>query len=369
MLVLTEEVRQEIKGTLSSMKSPVNVTEELVNLRDLHKWLEIKDRFSQWIQRQIEAYGFQEGFDYWVIDVKATKYRGASKEYYGTLDTVKHLGMSSKTERGFYIRLYYIQVDKDLINNQKEQLNQIISTQSKQIEDLSYRLTESFGRLSQDVSNRLDTFTDKLSTEVEGRLKGFNSRLAVWADEFYKEIAELTQDRTKEVFDMLANISKKRGTFLTRTSGVQMTKTESQAYMFLYVSLVQYAQLFGIKGNQAYHSAQTQMKRIYKTDINFLSLIDMEVSEKEEVLISASEFLKANQLDLEGFRKADLLDWLLDQDLIYYDGNRVRVTKEGLEHLRLIDSGKALTKNGLFTDIAVLEEQSTQLFELLKEHF
>ncbi|EJF06082.1 phage anti-repressor protein, partial [Thiovulum sp. ES] len=189
-----------------------------------------KTKYNDWIQRQIEAYGFQEGFDYWVIDVKATKYRGASKEYYGTYNMSKELGMTANSEKGKLIRLYYIQVEKDLINSK-----------SKQIEVLT------------------------------GQLTRFGQNLEKWSLETKKELIEATRDRSAEIMEMLSNISRKRGTIFTRTSSYNVNKTELQTYMCFFTALVQFAQLNGLDDQQMYLSAQRQMRRLFRTEFVFFS--------------------------------------------------------------------------------------------------
>lgn len=115
-----------------------------VSARDLHKELVEDDtsktyngkvakgdKFSQWIVRRIEKYGFQNGIDFesaWV-DSDGHKYvnvdldvnnvnqmtrNGYSKEYYITIDMAKQLAMVQNNEKGKLARKYFIAVEKVL---------------------------------------------------------------------------------------------------------------------------------------------------------------------------------------------------------------------------------------------------------------
>lgn len=93
------------------MKALIKITESngqrAVNARDLHQFLGVKTKFSEWINRRIEEYGFVESQDYvcisqnWETQRKDGQ-RGItkSKEYALSLDMAKELSMVERTERG-----------------------------------------------------------------------------------------------------------------------------------------------------------------------------------------------------------------------------------------------------------------------------
>lgn len=89
-----------------------------VNARDLHKMLEVKTDFSDWIKRRIKQCGFEENFDY----IKLLKKEELSKtgqwitEYIISVDMTKHLGMMERNAKGHEIRKYYIE-QEDLARN------------------------------------------------------------------------------------------------------------------------------------------------------------------------------------------------------------------------------------------------------------
>src|SRR5699024_4297554 len=89
--------------------------ETAVNLRDLHAFLEVTTRFSDWAPRMFE-YGFTEGQDYVEISLLKNEERvhgGQNrKDYAVTLDTAKEISMIQRTDKGKQARQYFIAVEK-----------------------------------------------------------------------------------------------------------------------------------------------------------------------------------------------------------------------------------------------------------------
>ena len=97
------------------MKELIRVTtnendEQLVSARDLHKGLEIKTRFSQWVTQNFK--NFRDGIDYSsvVTTTRQNQYGGIKqiKDYAITTEMAKHIAMMTGTEKGFEIRDYFI---------------------------------------------------------------------------------------------------------------------------------------------------------------------------------------------------------------------------------------------------------------------
>lgn len=83
---------------------------QLCNARSLHAFLEVKNRFNDWISDRIADYGFQQNEDY-IIITERTNGR-PRKEYHITLDMGKELGMVERNERGRQIRKYFIECER-----------------------------------------------------------------------------------------------------------------------------------------------------------------------------------------------------------------------------------------------------------------
>jgi len=84
----------------------------VVNARELHKFLEVKTVFADWIKRMIN-YGFEEGSDYSTILKKEN--RQTLKEYYLTIGAAKEIAMIQRSEKGRQARKYFLECERTLI--------------------------------------------------------------------------------------------------------------------------------------------------------------------------------------------------------------------------------------------------------------
>lgn len=119
----------------------LNIGTELnsVNAEDLHLKIQAKSKFADWIVRRIQKYGFIENKDYIKIIRKvgnATAY-----DYFITLDVAKELCMVENNEKGREARRYFIEAEKQLLNQPdlKKILNQL-ETQNQEIQNLKNQL-------------------------------------------------------------------------------------------------------------------------------------------------------------------------------------------------------------------------------------
>lgn len=101
------------------MKELIKITEQngrkAVSARELHKFLEVKDKFTDWIKRMFE-YGFTENIDYQSLSDFSEKPNGGrpSINYALTLDTAKEISMLQRSEKGKQARRYFIECEKRL---------------------------------------------------------------------------------------------------------------------------------------------------------------------------------------------------------------------------------------------------------------
>lgn len=101
------------------MNNLINVTlnenqEPVVSARQLHKSLEVKTRFSQWVEQNFKI--LEEGYDFTSVVGTTVVNNGANRklqDYVLSLDAAKNLAMVSKTDKGKEVRQYFIQVEKD----------------------------------------------------------------------------------------------------------------------------------------------------------------------------------------------------------------------------------------------------------------
>lgn len=97
--------------------------EPCVSGRDLHKFLESKEPYTQWFDRMKE-YGFTENVDFSVFQnfVKDdTAFGGERKttDHVVKLDMAKELAMIQRTEKGKQARQYFIAVEKEFNRPEK----------------------------------------------------------------------------------------------------------------------------------------------------------------------------------------------------------------------------------------------------------
>jgi len=99
-----------------------NSEEFSVSARELHKVLEVKDRFATWITRRINKYEFEENVDYISLSQNRETQRkdgrigiAVSTEYFLTIGTAKELAMVENNEKGRKVRKYFIKVEKEYL--------------------------------------------------------------------------------------------------------------------------------------------------------------------------------------------------------------------------------------------------------------
>ena len=108
------------------MKELINITlnenhEPVVSARDLHKGLEVKSKYNDWLKRMLD-YGFAEGTDFVAIAQKKVTAQGNQSEFIEhvfNLDSAKEIAMIQRNDKGKEVRKYFIQVEKDFNSPEK----------------------------------------------------------------------------------------------------------------------------------------------------------------------------------------------------------------------------------------------------------
>lgn len=107
-----------------------------INARLLHKELESKQQFTDWIKNRIEKYGFIEKEDYIRFHnfMKGDENGYGNKkttEYYVSLDMAKELCMVENNEKGRQWRKFFIECQKSLFTLEKNRAKQIQARHSE----------------------------------------------------------------------------------------------------------------------------------------------------------------------------------------------------------------------------------------------
>jgi len=107
------------------MDKLITITEQkgiqLVDARELHRKLQTRRDFSNWIKGRIQEYGFIENEDYFIENQRSPKLASQVSthggfrhriDYYLTVNMAKELAMVERNEWGRKIRRYFIEMEK-----------------------------------------------------------------------------------------------------------------------------------------------------------------------------------------------------------------------------------------------------------------
>lgn len=95
------------------IKVTINDDQQLVSARDLHKGLNLKRHFGDWVKQNFKD--FEEGVDFMSAPRSANMPNGGVKriaDYALTIDMAKQLCMMSRTELGKKYRRYFIELER-----------------------------------------------------------------------------------------------------------------------------------------------------------------------------------------------------------------------------------------------------------------
>jgi len=87
---------------------------KIVSARELYEYLGATERFSSWMNRQLE-YGFTENIDFAGCKVFNTLANQELEDFALTLDTAKEISMIQRSEKGKLARQYFIACEKKLL--------------------------------------------------------------------------------------------------------------------------------------------------------------------------------------------------------------------------------------------------------------
>lgn len=110
-----------------------------LSARELHEFLEIQTKYSDWFKRMIE-YGFDENIDYRLVTQKRATNNPKNphttiSDHEITLDMAKEIAMIQRNEKGKQARQYFIEIEKKW-NSPEYIMNRALQISKKQIERL-----------------------------------------------------------------------------------------------------------------------------------------------------------------------------------------------------------------------------------------
>lgn len=142
---------------------PVVNTKYAVNARDLWRWLESGQDFSNWVKSRIERCDFIENEDYQVfnktIENESTHGGRPAIEYALSVDAAKECAMIEGNEKGKMARRYFIQVEKSFR----------LVVESGVVPGLPRNFAEALRQLANEVEEkeRLQLVNDEMTKQIE----------------------------------------------------------------------------------------------------------------------------------------------------------------------------------------------------------
>jgi len=97
------------------IKIKENNGKRAVSARELHSFLEAKERFANWIARQFQ-YGFIENVDFVGCKEFNALANQELNDYALTIDCAKEISMLQKSDKGKEARQYFIEMEKIAVN-------------------------------------------------------------------------------------------------------------------------------------------------------------------------------------------------------------------------------------------------------------
>ena len=136
------------------MQELIKITEkegkQLVSARELHEFLGVKTKFTDWLNGRIKKYDFVENEDFTIINLASEKkeasWGGNNKtDYIITVDMAKQLSMVENNEKGNQARKYFIQCEK--------KLKEVVQAKPQCIEDVLISSLQEMKALRLEINN------------------------------------------------------------------------------------------------------------------------------------------------------------------------------------------------------------------------
>ena len=144
-----------------------------VDGRELYNFLNVTERYNQWINKRIEKYGWIEGKDFTSVKCFTLVNNGAKKEIDNhelSINMAKELAMIQNNEKGREVRNYFIKCE--------EVAKELLEQQNKDYKDILLN----------------ETLTSRESREVSAKIKSKSDKS--------KKPGECSEDIKKQVFNV-----------------------------------------------------------------------------------------------------------------------------------------------------------------------
>lgn len=166
--------------------------EPVINGRELHEFLEVKSKYSDWINRMLKL-GFVENNDYLAVAQKKEAAQGnefTQFEHIMKIDMAKEISMLQRNKKGKQARLYFIECEKRFRENRINKLtdteilakailiaNEELKRKDKLIEDQKQKIEEQETYLDIIRSSSNKVVTTQIAQDYGYSAKKFNQVL------------------------------------------------------------------------------------------------------------------------------------------------------------------------------------------------
>ena len=191
--------------------------EQLVSARELHKKLEISERFNNWFERMLK-YGFIENIDYTGCKIFNTQAKQELDEYILKLDMAKQICMLQRSELGTQFRIYlkkkkkrlkevtqpklpktYLEALKELVKVEEEKIALEYRVNNLVHSKKLYTTTEIAKELGFKSANALNNILEE--DKVQYKVNGTWVLCSKYSDKDYVSIKQTELDNGKIIYD------------------------------------------------------------------------------------------------------------------------------------------------------------------------
>lgn len=141
-----------------------------VNARELHKVLEIKKDFSNWIKTQVKTLGLEENVDFITYTQKGVGGKFDSIDYILTSISAKHISMASRVKKGKEVRDYFIAIEEEYQRstnpNRIRGYQGVIAKLQKRIEQQKEIIEALESNFEQIGTNAQDNFSETVQENI-----------------------------------------------------------------------------------------------------------------------------------------------------------------------------------------------------------
>ena len=170
-----------------------------VNARELHAFLGIGKDFSSWMKDQIKRARLVEGRDY-LLTQKGEQLPSGMKylsQYHLTIESAKHIGMMSGSDKGFEVRDYFIECERQAKQSNVDPMQALNDPATMRGLLLTY--SEKVLHLETKVTER-----DKLISDIQPQAAALRRISLADGSLCITDAAKTLNIRPKQLFDYLS---------------------------------------------------------------------------------------------------------------------------------------------------------------------